>query len=489
MSGNIYLNQSIPLLFGTPTAKASNWAIAISLFVMVGAIFSYALVNVVERFPFFGFISVLLIIHCIAALTSTGVNLLYIFRYMLVWLLIFVAAAVFALYQGEVLLNWFGVQYQSVKNTQTLVMAGVFSLCGSLIGWHSSMKKLHKLKHVSFTMCTWKKKRFQQVGFLMSFGFAALYLWNSGGISGSSRAYGDNDGGLELTFGVFNIFHFIGIALLILSAIKKIEINRKIILLGVLSLIPGILTGSRADYLPQIFILLILLANSRIIETLKNKDYSRVFYYALIGVLLVVIGYFVATFMAIWRVGSLEVIDVFNLMLAEKGVSLIREINGKEIIFLETGNMILGGLYSAIVQVREEHTGLLFGESYFNYFLNAPPAFLGLPRPEGLEWLTEINGVIMTQGGIFEVAEAYWNFGLIGCFVVSFGLSYFFGYLLRRGVTRSNYFFLVWFFVFGFHGFRSIWYQNFSYFRLLTIMLIVYIFCMIFAKWTVSDGK
>lgn len=119
--------------------------------------------------------------------------------------------------------------------------------------------------------------------------------------------------------------------------------------------------------------------------------------------------------------------------------------------------------------------------------LTAPPAFLGLPRPLGLEWSVFIEGTQMAQGGIFEVAESYWNFGFVGCFAVSFILSYLFGSLLRMGMVRNNYFYLTWYIVFGLHSFRSIWYQNFSYFRLFTIMLLIYMAGRLFLNWYITN--
>ena len=65
-------------------------------------------------------------------------------------------------------------------------------------------------------------------------------------------------------------------------------------------------------------------------------------------------------------------------------------------------------------------------------------------------------------------------FGFAGCFIVSFSISYLFSWLLKQGLMKSNYFFLTWYIVFDLHSFRSIWHQNFSYFRLFTIMILIY---------------
>lgn len=488
MAENIYLHRSIPLLFGVPSARASNQAIAISLLVMVGTVFAYALVDIVEGFPFFTFASILLAIHCLTALTTTGVNLLYIFRYMLVWILIFATACVYAIYQGTVYTSFLGFQYLTIENTRVLVLAGVVSVCGSLMGWHISLRQFRRARPTVFVLSENRKKQLRRAGYALAFGFSMLYLWKVGGIVGGNKAYAYVEEGFTLEFGAFNIFHFTGIALILLTGLMRNGIEKKYIFIVVISLIPGMMAGSRADFLPQAFIVLMLMANFKINQILASKNYWRLLAYLTGGALILALGYLAASFIALWRTGGIDVAGVIELMITSDKGSLIQEINNERVLFLETGNMMLGGLYSAIVQVREGFTGLLWGESYFNYLLIAPPAFLGLPRPLGLEWLTEINTQRMTLGGIFELAEAYWNFGLVGCFVVSFGLSYFFAWLLRRGVLRNNYFFLVWYFVFGIHGFRSIWYQNFSYFRLMTVMLVILGLSYLFFRWFSKDN-
>jgi hypothetical protein len=486
MADKIYLHRSIPLLFGVPSARASNWAVVISILVMAAISFAYILVDMVASFPFFHFTTALLLIHGATALMTTGANLLYIFRYMLVWILIFATASVFAIYGGEVLVHWFGTQYQTPENTQILLLAGVFSLCGSLIGWHVSLREFRGSRCNPFLLETNKKKRLRQVGYLLAFCFAILYVWKSGGILVGDSTYGNREEPFELTFGVFNIFHFTGIALLLLSAITTSGIQQKVVLLSVLTLVPGMLTGSRADFLPQAFIVLMLIANTKVVAILAKRSYLQLTIYFMLGSLTLAIGYLTASFIALWRTG-IDISSVIKTFISRENGLLIQEVYDKKIIFLETGNMMLGGLYSAIVQVREGYTGFLYGESYLNYLIISPPAFLGLPRPLGLEWFTSINGEIITQGGIFEVAEAYWNFGIFGCFAVSFGLSYFFAWIMRRGVLHNNYFFLVWYFVFGIHGFRSIWYQNFSYFRLMTVMLVILGLSYLFFRWFSKD--
>ncbi len=325
-------------------------------------------------------------------------------------------------------------------------------------------------------------------GIFLAVGFGLLYVWKAGGIVGSGKTYANGQEGFDFAFSVFNIFQYIGISLLLLAGVRNGYVHSGYLLLAVGSLILGMLVGSRADYLPQAFLILMVIYNRKVVEALCRHQYVRMIKWAVWAVVLMVVGYLSASFIAIWRNGVNPVAAMSILLESDRG-SLINEIYGHKILYLETGNMMLGGIYSAIVQARDGITGYLWGESYFNYLLIAPPAFLGFPRPLGLEWLTDINGEVMTQGGIFEVAEAYWNFGLIGCFFVSFLISYVFGWILKRGLKYNNYFYLTWYLVFGFMGFRAIWYQNFSYFRIMTVMLVVYVAALFAFRWFVVSGN
>lgn len=40
-----------------------------------------------------------------------------------------------------------------------------------------------------------------------------------------------------------------------------------------------------------------------------------------------------------------------------------------------------------------------------------------------------------------------------------------------------------------FMGFRVIWYQNFSYFRIMTVMLVVYVLALFAFRWFVACGN
>jgi hypothetical protein len=474
------------LLFGTPTLRGASFAITISLIVTCGLTALYLLTEPHEGAFFFCGSMVLLVFHALATIVTTRLNLLYLFRYFLVWILIAIAASVYFIFDGKVLLHYLGERYQSLENTKILVAAGLYSLCGSLIGWHASLKRVQIInlyKHDGFLT---QSKYLLRFGLIFAFFFGLLYLWKVGGPVTSQAGYA-SDAGVDFTFGVFSVFHFIGIALLLIAGVTPTGLQKKYIAFGIISLIPGLLAGSRADFLPQACLLTLLILGGRIENTSGRTSFSQILSLSSLGIILLLVGFLLASVTAVWRTGDISFLSAIS-EIANLGEELfIRNLWNKDVFFIETGNQMLGGLYSAIVQVKEGYTGFLMGESYFNYILMTPPAFLNLERPLGLEWLTAVDGEALTQGGIFEVAEAYWNFGFIGCFIISLAVSFLFGTLLRKGINQSNYFFLTWYIVFGLHGFRAIWYQNFVYFRIATVMLLVWGLSYFYLKWFIRN--
>ena len=80
----MYLNRSIPLLFGTPNSASSRVALVCSILTIVLALIIYFSALVWVAVPYFLLMSLLLGLHGFICLTTTGANVLYIFRYFLV---------------------------------------------------------------------------------------------------------------------------------------------------------------------------------------------------------------------------------------------------------------------------------------------------------------------------------------------------------------------------------------------------------------------
>ena len=479
----ISLPQKIPTLFAIPKQPQTNISIIYSIILLPLSLSAHFLSETWAEFPFFHIACFILLSHGIVTLATTNANILFLTRYFLVWSLIFITCLTWALSPNEVFVAPFGLMYQTYENTRIIVLSGIFSLCGSLIGWQLSLRKLGSTNNQHCPPTSRQNKYIFFVGLILTIGFSALYVWRRGGFILGGSSYVDTTPGFEIHFGVYNLFHFTGIALILLSSIHDGKL--KYIFLCILTLIPGLLAGSRADFLPQAAILLVCAYNTKVASILQTHRYRKFIYYLIIACLLLIVVYHFSFFVAFWRTGVGWKI-AFDHIYTES--LFISQPYGHPMVWIETGNMMLGGFYAAIVNAKEGLTGFLYGKSYLDYFLIAPPGFLGLPRPKGLEWFTNIGEMQMSQGGIFEVAEAYWNFGLIGCFITSLSLSYLFAWLLRKGIRESNYFYLTWYLVFGLHGFRSIWYQNFSYFRLMTVMVTIWIIGTLFYRWFIR-GK
>lgn len=482
------LNTDHSLLFGTPKMVDVRKGLA-SLSLMLGlgtAIYMSSLIS--DAVPYFWLMTVVIGLHGIATIRRTGANILFLFRYFLIWVLVFATTTVWAIYGGEVAVAPWGQQYQTYENTMKLVYAGFLSMSGAAVGWLLALRKMEHSRPTVFSLSRSKQKLLFTAGGILALLAGLSYLYAAGGFIDSVGVYGSKPKPELVEFGVFNIFHYVGIATLLLASLAKSKINNRVILFILLTLTMGMLAGSRADYMPQALILLLLFYHKHINFFLRKFNYRKLVAFLGVGFLLVALAYVLGSFIAIWRTSG-DLAGTLDLLFSVDRLGIIIEMYGQEMLWLETGNMMLGGLYAAIVNVAQGNTGLLLGESYFDWLLKAPPAFFGLPRPEGLEWAMDIDGVRMSQGGVFEVAEAYWNFGFVGCFFVSLSISYFFGFLLKKGLKYNNLFYLTWYLVFGFMGLRAIWYQNFSYFRIMTVMLVIYMIAWLFARWFIKNKR
>ena len=301
--------------------------------------------------------------------------------------------------------------------------------------------------------------------------------------------YADEGKGIALAFNVNNIFIFFGIGLCLLGqTIGQSSVRRIITVVGG-SLIICILTGSRGDYLPQLIILVVGIGLSEKTTSqfgTKNSGKTASYWRNAVVILLIgFIGFYLSHFIGVWRSsGSLLLAGEDLFQGGDTSSTKFLVDRGHDMLNLETGNQILGTFYAVVANLQLGYRDYLFGGSYFDYLLRTPPDFLGIPRPQDLAWDMYIDGFAMAQGGVFELAEAYFNFGFLGVIFVPMAISYFFGALLRRAVT-SGYacpFYATFFVAFGLHAPRSVWYQTFSYYRLVTVYVVIYLMAGIIAK-------
>jgi hypothetical protein len=485
---------NFPILFGTPRRSKSILALGASIFCIIFAFILFLLNNLGGYSALIFQLSIVtLICHAVFAISTSAANILFIFRYFLIWSLPMFTALVWAAYGGSILVAPFGAQYQTEYNTVLICLAGIFGCAGTLMGWHlpfvfeKSMRSMEKNIYDFFL--NRRSRRLMLIsGIVLASAASLLYVANAGGTIGANKSYVDGNVGSNIEFGVFNVFHYLGIAAILLAGLREKDINPNYLFFAIATLFVGILAGSRADYLPQLLIICILFFNRDIVNSLassKNISFQYV-KWACIGIVILLIAYLTATFIAVWREG-LPIWEVLNIIINSERVNLVNNIYGHDMLFIETGNMIIGGFYAAIENTNID--GYLMGSSYIDYLLKLPPAFLGFDRPIGLDQMTFVNGQIMAQGGIFELAEAYWNFGMLGCILVPVIISFIFASILKRGISLNSAFYLSWYLIFGFMGFRAVWYQNFSYVRQSSIMLLVWILSFLAFRWYIYGSR
>jgi hypothetical protein len=406
---------------------------------------------------------------------SSG-NLMFFLRYFLLSFPTMITAIAWFIWGGSVYTAPYGFEYQTVESTELLATAGFLSSIGCTAGWLWSFRKPMRLTPILIFNIFRFNKFLLKAGITLVLIVTILFALQNGSFLGITAYQSEEAGaiGSQLNFHIFNIFIFTGIACLILVSSCQKSNHNKILWFAALSLVVGLLKGNRADFLPQLIILIIFIY---VLSRHKNNVNKRLPYkLPLIRpiILFFVIGgfgFFLGHLIAVLRYNpEMPFFEAMSHIFAPS--IFINEAYGASLLWIETGNMMIGGMYSMIVKVGNDFGGFLLGSTYLNWFLTLPPAFLGLDRPEGLEWQTDIGGQVMTQGGIFEVAEAYANFGLIGCFCISFLISRLMGGLLRSALANGNILYMLWFLTMGFMGLRAIWYQNFGYFRIASIYLI-----------------
>jgi len=160
----------------------------------------------------------------------------------------------------------------------------------------------------------------------------------------------------------------------------------------------------------------------------------------------------------------------------------------------ETGSDILVG-YKALQEAGIYHAGTIsaiattfsntlhmiahqvvhfrYGSSYFDYLLRTPPEFMYPGRPPSLAWMFDDYGY-QALGGFFELAEAYLNFGIFGCLVIPFLVSWFLSTCYRK-TFRGSFFWYVVLIAMLSVFFRGAWYQTFAFYKAVVTGMILYL--------------
>jgi hypothetical protein len=139
---------------------------------------------------------------------------------------------------------------------------------------------------------------------------------------------------------------------------------------------------------------------------------------------------------------------------------------------LDTASMTVGTLNVIPYKIVEK--GYLYGSSYLDWIPRTLPSFLYENRPEDLAFQMHYNGDWFGWGGVHEVAEAYWNFGVLGAVLIPLLISLILNLLGNKLINSKSLYSaipLVWLIMLP----RYVWYQSFGFYKS-TIVLFFLVF-------------
>ena len=378
-----------------------------------------------------------------------------------------------------------------------LITAGIFASSAVIIGWYTpyflkiNIPKLRIRNYLSLN----------QVSLFCLF-LGLILFFADGGLLTQNNVYGSKKT-FDIGIGVFNIFQAFCLSYLIIYPLS-FERKKKYFFIQLAAFLLGPLSGSRADFILPISIILLFLFTSikNNKSTLKIKIRSKSFISKLFKILtyfiFLILIYFSLIFIGIYRANpdigfvleKFEITNLSDLLFSQQnyGKGFRDTYTGLKILNLETAGPIINSFYGGILAKPFENFPELGLSSYLNWFKNLLPRFFGIERVPGLEYFLnpyvgDTFGVLtFTQGGVHEISEAYLNFGFYGSFIIPFLWSAIFSSFEKNIINKKeinfrnfniidlNAFISI---VFLLMSFRGIFYQNFTYFRTLTILILI----------------
>ncbi len=383
---------------------------------------------------------------------------------------------------GAKLINEFALWGYHMSDSQTVEIATIMFLYTNIALFSSEVGfKLSKITKINYLNVIKNENHiFFWVTFFILLFFAVLMDVSKGPdvIFGPGYALAEDetlDTGLGNLNTIINILFFI----LVLLYFKFRNINnydvkslrKYIFFIGIyIYVYVNFLHGARMDALNALFGLTI------IILIYKNKQIRINFKFFIMGI--VVFGLMQIIGMLRSVLGDLSLEDSFFVI--QKSFSYLIEQPDTGIMFYQgTVNDIATTFSGIIYMLNENIKDFLYGESYFDYILRTPPAFIYPDRPEDLAFIFQNNG-LTSGGGFFELAEAYYNFGYLGAFIVPFFVSYFMGYAYKQFfINRYSILSSLLLFALLANFMRGILYQTFALYKGVVTAFILYFILLI----------
>ena len=286
--------------------------------------------------------------------------------------------------------------------------------------------------------------------------FSAISYGDSVFISGYASGTGQSQllGNLQI----------IGVIGMVIATTAAVKIQKKwaywgLVFIGMYFFIWGILIrGGRAEVLSGFFAIFVALAAAKgEIARLTKRDILAII--------------FIGLFMEAWGVlrSSLSRMGEENETIMEGYIRLFDQ----GIYFAGTISGIATTFSNIIHMIENSVLDFNFGQSYFDYLLRSPPEFLYPERPRDLAWIFPDYGY-SAIGGFFELAEAFYSFGLLGCFFIPFIISF----IISRSYSKAMRGSFLWLFICAgiwAATFRGGWYQTFAYYKSILTGIILYL--------------
>jgi hypothetical protein len=218
-----------------------------------------------------------------------------------------------------------------------------------------------------------------------------------------------------------------------------------------------LLRGMRMDFLNGIIGIIVLF-------TFYNyKNLVIRLKYIIFGILLVIILQIIGLVRSVIGIYGFDkaienILNYFNYIKGAENTSLVLFNQG-------TINNIAATFSGIIYMIKNHIIDFIYGNGYVEYILRIPPQFLYPNRPESYAWIFDKHGMA-SGGGIFELAMAYLNFGMIGVIIVPFIISFVIAYSYK--LFKKNYFSLfnsILLFSILAVFMRGEWYQTFTFFK------------------------
>ena len=374
------------------------------------------------------------------------------------------------------------------------ITAGLLASSSTLIGW--ILPYLMRIRIPRYRIRYYFSPIF--VSYICLF-FGFFYFISQGGFLTQNNIYGYKNT-FDIGLSVLNIFQAFCLSyILVFPATFKDKRNS--LYITFISFILGPIGGSRADFVIPIFLLFYILY--KLTNNKSNVKEKKTIYKILLKSIFLFFSlfiiYFILIFVAIYRANP-DIFDTFSALFGQNPIEFllqeqftrgnrIESLSGLYIVNFETAGTIANTFYGGILTKPFENYPELGTSSFLNWFKNILPRFLGFSRVTGLEYFLNpyvddisLNIISMSKGGVHEITEAFLNFGYFGTFIVPLIWSTLFSTFEKNVIkTKELYkskkviidFYAFISVAFLIMSFRGIFYQNFTYFRTITIIILM----------------